>query len=162
MYRDIAENLLNCIEPVARAHGLELVDVHWSKGSGRGHLRVVVDTPDGTGRVGVDDCARVSRELSHSPDLDAAIPSAYVLEVCSPGLDRVLAREVDFQRAIGQRVRLETREPIDGRRKFRGELVAFADGEVHLQAEPERVRIPFERIARANVVFTTGNEAARG
>src|SRR5262245_20025213 len=111
MYRDIAENLLRCIEPVARAHGLDLVDVQWSKGGGRGHLRVVVDTPDGTGRVGVEDCARVSRELSHSPDLDAAIPSAYVLEVCSPGVDRVPAREVDFQRAIGQRVRLETREP---------------------------------------------------
>jgi len=162
MYRDIAEKLLRCIEPVAQAHGLELVDVQQSGGRGRGHLRVVVDTPEGNGRVGVDDCARVSRELSHSPDLDAALPGAYVLEVCSPGLDRVLAREIDFQRAIGQRVRLETREPIDGRRKFRGELVAFADGEIHLQVDGAGVRIPFEQVARANAVYTTANEAARG
>jgi ribosome maturation factor RimP len=162
MYRDIAENLLRCIEPVARAHGLEIVDVQQSGGKGRGLLRVVVDIPEGTGRVGVEDCARVSRELSHSPDLDAAIPGAYMLEVCSPGLDRVLGREVDFQRSVGQRVRVETREPIDGRRKFRGELVSFADGEVHLQAETGPVRIPFERIARAHVVYTTGNVAARG
>jgi len=162
MYRDIADNLLRCIEPVARAHGLELVDVQKSGGKGRGLLRIVVDTPEGTGRVGIEDCARVSRELSHSPDLDAAIPGAYMLEVCSPGVDRVLAREVDFQRAVGQRIRLETREPIDGRRKFRGDLVAFADGEVQLQAEDGSFRIPFERIARAQAIYTTGNEAARG
>ena len=120
MYRDIPESLREIVEPVVEDHGLELVDAGIYPGPGRARVRVVVDTPAGDGRVLVDRCAEVSREISHGLDARDAVAGAYLLEVASPGVDRVLAREKDFARAVGGRVAIETREPLAGRRRFRG------------------------------------------
>ena len=149
MYRDIPEKLLRVVEPVVRAHGLELVDAALGRGPTRSLLRVVVDTPSGDGRVKVDECAAVSRELGHGLDVSELIAGAYTLEVSSPGIDRTLAREVDFARAVGRKVALETRDPIDGRRRFKGELVAFDGVTATVRCDGRDHLIPFSAIERA-------------
>jgi len=149
MYKDIPENLRRVVEPVVRSHGLELVDAALGRGPTRSLLRVIVDTPRGDGRVLVDECAAVSRELGHGLDVSDLIDGAYTLEVSSPGVDRTLAREIDFERAVGRRVALETREPIAGRRRFKGELVAFDGAVATVRSDGGDARIEFAAIERA-------------
>jgi ribosome maturation factor RimP len=165
MYRDIPRELLELIEPIVLDHQLELVDAVVAKG-GRGRLHVILDTHEGDGRVTVGECAAVSREIGHALDANDLIRGSYVLEVSSPGVDRVLAREKDFERAVGQRVSLHTREPLEGRRHFRGELVAFDSTDVCVETESGPFRIPFEAVARAQAFYpldeVSGRSAARG
>src|SRR5262249_5163746 len=148
MYRDIPESLRRVIEPVVRSHGLELVDAAVGRGPTRSLVRVVVDTPSGDGRVKVDDCAAVSRELGPGLDVAELTEGPSTLGVCSPGVARTLAREVDFSRAAGRKVALETRAPIDGRRRFKGELVAFDGERATLVCEGAEVAIQFDAIER--------------
>ena len=152
MYADIPEALRTLIEPVVEDRGLELVNVDVVRGRPPWRLVVVVDTPEGDGRVAVDACAEISRELG--PALDAAdlISSRYTLEVTSPGFDRVLAREKDFAAACGGEVRLQTRSAVAGRRRFRGRLESFDGSTARLDVGGEAVEIPFENVARANAV----------
>jgi len=119
MYRDIPEELRTLIEPIVQAHGLELVTADLVRGRGPWELRVTVDTPVGDGHVSIDACAALSREIGTSLDAVDAIPNRYKLEVGSPGLDRRLGREKDFANACGSEVAIETRRPLDGRRRFR-------------------------------------------
>lgn len=154
MYWDLDQSLREVIEPIVQDHGLEMVDACLKQGQGRGRLQVVVDTPQGDGRVDVEQCARVSRELSRALDVSDLIPHAYLLEVCSPGVDRTLGRAVDFERAVGRHVAIETRQPVEGRRRFKGELLEFAGDELHLQVGSSRLHIPLGAVARANAVYT--------
>ncbi len=162
MYQDIPKNLLGVIEPVVLDHELELVDAQARQGRGRAHLRVVVDTPEGDGRVTVEACAVVSREIGHGLDAEDFFRGAsYLLEVCSPGVDRTLAREKDFARVVGRRVALETRQPLDGRRRFRGELVSFDGDAAHVHTGAGDFRIPFACIARGQAFYPSPAEKAK-
>ena len=157
MYKDIPADLRRVVEPVVQAHGLELVDAGMGRGPTRSLVRIVVDTPVGDGRVRVDECAAISREVGHSLDVSDLLPAAYTLEVCSPGVDRTLGREIDFERVVGRRVSIETRNAIAGRRRFRGELVAF-DGEVAtVRGDDREHAIPFAAIERAQAFFPFGS-----
>jgi len=149
MYRDSPPELLRVVEPIAREHGLEVVDAELRPAGPRSRLRLILDTPVGDGRVGVDQCAAVSREVGHALDAAGLVGGAYTLEVTSPGVDRALCREVDFERAVGRTVAVETCEPLDGRRRFKGELVAFEQERVRVHTDGGDYAIPFERIARA-------------
>jgi ribosome maturation factor RimP len=153
VYRDIPEEMRALIEPIVDDHGLELVDVDLKRGRAPWTLRVIVDTPEGDGLVPVERCAGVSREIGSHLDAEDLIPSRYTLEVSSPGLDRVLAREKDFAAACGREVKLETRAPRDGRRRFRGRLVGFDDEVARLLVDGEEVEIAFADVARANTVY---------
>jgi ribosome maturation factor RimP len=153
VYRDIPEELRVLIEPVVADAGLELVDALLTRGRAPWLLRVTIDTPAGDGRVPIEDCARVSREIGSQLDAADAIPVSYRLEVSSPGLDRLLAREKDFERALGAEVAIETRRPQDGRRRFRGRLLGFEAGQARLAVEGGEVAIPFEEIAKAHSVY---------
>jgi ribosome maturation factor RimP len=161
MYRDIPKALLDVVEPIARDHGLEVVDAALHAGPGKSRMRVILDTPAGDGRVTVDQCAAVSRELGHALDGLDLVAGAYLLEVSSPGVDRALSREVDFERAVGRRVALETREPLDGRRRFRGELARFEGTEALVHTDGGCVRIPFAKIARATAFHPQPAPAGR-
>ena len=114
---------------------------------------MIVDTPEGDGRVAVDRCAEVSRELGSCLDAVDAITVPYELEVSSPGLDRVLAREKDFAAACGREVRVETRKPLDGSRRFRGRLVGFEGGVARLVVDGRERAIPFSEVSRANALY---------
>ncbi len=162
MYRDIPQNLLGVIEPVVQSYGLELVDAQAGQGPGRARLQVVVDTPEGDGRVTVDICAGISREIGHGLDAgDVFSGGAYLLEVCSPGVDRTLAREKDFARVVGRRVAVETKEPLEGRRRFRGELVSFDGDTAQVHTTAGSYRIPFACIARAKAFHPSPAQEAK-
>ena len=156
MYRDIPEELKTLIEPIVIDHGLELMDADLVRGRGPWQLRVVVDTPAGDGAVSVERCADVSRELGTQLDASEAIDHAYTLEVSSPGLDRLLAREKDFVAAAadsGSDVKIETRVPLDGRRRFRGRLVGFDGQTARVSVDGREFAIPFAQVAKAHVVY---------
>ena len=91
--------------------------------------------------------------VGHALDAEDLIEGSYMLEVCSPGVDRTLGREVDFERAVGGKVALETREPVEGRRRFRGDLLSFDAKRACVRTDAGEVTIPFERIARAKSVY---------
>lgn len=149
MYNDISRELLEIIEPIAAAHDLEIVDAEVRGGSGQARIRVVLDTPAGDGRVTVGACALISREIGHSLDVADYLSADHLLEVCSPGVDRTLGREKDFVQALGRRVSIQTRTALSGRRRFRGELVAFEADEVCVRTDTESIRIPFDWITQA-------------
>ena len=117
-------------ERVAGSSGLEVVEVEL-RGAGKSRmLRIFIDKPGG---VTHEDCANLSREVGTILDVEDTIPGGeYLLEVSSPGLDRKLSRAADFERFTGSRVKLTTREPVNGSRHFEGELQRFQDGRLTL------------------------------
>ncbi len=153
MYRDIPEELRILIEPVVVDAGLELVDVMLARSGRPWSLRVTVDTPVGDGRVPVDHCARVAREIGTQLDVADAIESNYRLEVSSPGLDRVLAREKDFVNACGSEVQIETRNPVSGRRRFRGVLVSFENNVASIEVDGAESKVPIAEISKAKLFY---------
>lgn len=162
--------LFGVIEPVCKAHGLELVDVVLANEHGA-VLRVLLDR-DGeahvekaTGKlvpgsgVSLADCQAVSRDLSTVLDVhERLLPGGrYRLEVSSPGVDRPLVRPRDFERFAGTEVRVHTKLPLDdtGRRKVQGTLEKLEGGAVHVLDEPSRTTwvVPLDNVAKAHVVF---------
>ncbi len=153
MYRDIPEELRRLIEPVVEDAGLELVDVTLRRGRPPWLLKIIVDTTTGDGRVPVDLCARASREIETQLDAEDVIESAYRLEVSSPGLDRTLSREKDFLAALGSEISLETRRPLEGRRRFRGKLLTFEAGAARMLIDGEAFEVPFAEVAKAKAIY---------
>ena len=137
--------LAELIEQAVTGLGYELVDFETSP---RARLmRIFIDAPQG---VNVDDCASVSRHLMHlftveNVDYDR-------LEVSSPGLDRVLKKEADFQRFAGQEAQLRTRLPLNGQRNFKGVLAGVKDGVLHLQSDGVSHEVPLDQIDKARLV----------
>jgi ribosome maturation factor RimP len=153
VYRDIPEEMRALIEPVIEDAGFELVDVLLTRGRQPWMLRITIDTPRGDGRVAVERCAEVSREIETHLDATDAMSAPYRLEVSSPGLDRPLSREKDFVAACGSEVRLETKLPLDGRRRFRGLLVSFENGVARIAVDGIDVDIPFESVGKAKTIY---------
>ncbi len=118
-------------ERVAASSGLEVVEVDLRGGGKARMLRIVIDKPGG---VTHEDCANLSREVGTILDVEDAVPGGpYTLEVSSPGLDRKLIKAEDYRRFTGSRVRLVTREPVEGRRDFDGRLMAFNDNRLTVE-----------------------------
>ncbi len=113
----VTQRVWELAEPLVIASGLELVDVQYRPEAGRTVLRLLIDRPEGG--VTLDQLTRVSRELGDVLDGHDSVPGRYHLECSSPGLNRPLIREAHFRRALGQQVRVRTREPIAGRRHER-------------------------------------------
>jgi len=153
VYSDIPPELRALIEPIVEDHGCELVDVEVRRGRPPWLVRITIDTPQGDGRVPIDRCADVSREVGTQLDAEDAIERTYRLEVSSPGLNRVLARERDFAAARGCEVSVETRRPLDGRRRFRGRLESFDGAVARMLVDGSSFAIPFDEVARAHRVY---------
>jgi ribosome maturation factor RimP len=153
VYRDIPPELRTLIEPIVAAHGYELVDVDVRRGRPPWLVRITIDTPQGDGRVPIDRCAGVSREVGTQLDAEDVIELAYRLEVSSPGLNRVLARERDFAAACGCEVSLETRRPLAGRRRFRGRLESFEGEVARMLVDGAPFEIPFSEVARGHLIY---------
>ncbi|MBI2469165.1 MAG: ribosome maturation factor RimP [Candidatus Rokubacteria bacterium] len=141
----LSEAIEAVVAPVVRAHGLMLVDVELRGGGRRTTLRFFIDKPGG---VSIADCQRFSEEVGDLLDV-ANLPSgSYDLEVSSPGLDRELKRERELRWAVGKRVRVWTREPVDGRRELEGRLAEVGEESLTL-AEPDgRREIPRALVAK--------------
>ncbi len=141
-------DLLNLLEPEVEAMGYELVALDVRTG-GKGLLRLYIDGPDG---VNLEDCERVSHQVSGLLDVEDPIPGEYTLEVSSPGLDRPLRKAAHFQRFEGQEARVRLKVPRDGRRRFKGTIRdAGQDGFV-LESDEGSVRIALDEIDLARLV----------
>jgi ribosome maturation factor RimP len=114
-------------------------------------LRVYIDKPEG---INIDDCERVSREVSVFLDVQLPIAGNYTLEVSSPGLDRPLFKKAHFQSYVGSAMKIQVRQPIEKRRKFIGELMEVReDGMIIIREEDEIRTIPMMDIVKANLIF---------
>jgi ribosome maturation factor RimP len=145
---------LERIQPIVRGviefAGMELVHLEMRHEAGGQVLRLYIDKEGG---VTLDDCARVSRQVSAQLDSEDPIPGRYTLEVSSPGLDRPLTSEKDFARFAGRQVKVTTVVPLEGRRNFAGRLVGLADAIVRVVLEDgQEVGIPKDQIAKARLV----------
>ncbi len=136
------------LEPAVSRLGYELVGVEYHGGR-RALLRLYIDREGG---VSVEDCQRVSRQVSGLLDVEDPIPGPYTLEVSSPGLDRPLFRAADFQRFAGREVRIRTDVPLEGRRNFRGVLRGLRGDEVLVEVDGAELALPVERIEQARLV----------
>lgn len=135
--------------PIAAEQEVTLVDVEYRKEQGRYVLRVTLFRPEG---VTLEDCQRFSRALSDALDAADPIPGSYYLEVASPGLDRRLKTDRDFQIFRGQRVQVTTYAPIEERKLFQGLLEGLEDGTLLVRDEAGKLwRIPREQVAKARL-----------
>ena len=137
------------IEPVVEAMGYQLWGYDFNSGRHTAHLRVYIDSREG---VSVDDCARVSHQLSGVLDVEDPIRGPYTLEISSPGLDRPLFKPSHFRRFTGKRVKVRLRWQIEGRRNIAGELQSIDDGKIIVTQEASSYAIPLEAIDRARLV----------
>jgi ribosome maturation factor RimP len=152
----VVEQVRGMAGRIAASYGLEVFDVQFRR-EGQGMvLRVQIDrpgpaaTPDDS--VSVEDCAAVSRELSAALDVDDVMPSAYTLEVSSPGLDRPLRRADDYRRFAGRRAKLVMRDKVDGHSFFKGYLRGMDGADVLIDADDGKPhRVPLGVITRANL-----------
>jgi len=150
MMRITVAGLHKLFEPGVQALGFELVDVEYAADGGRNVLRVYIDRPAG---ITVDDCAKVSRQISAVLDVEDPIPEGYTLEVSSPGLDRPLRGERDFARFAGQRADVRMRQPDEtGRRRYVGRVRGVAQGVVTLEVDGEAVALQLDAMERARLV----------
>ncbi len=147
----IDRRLAGIVAPTLESLGFELVRLRLMGGK-RATLQIMAERPEGG--IEVEDCARISRAISAVLDVEDPIAGEYVLEVSSPGIDRPLTRPKDFERYEGYRVKLETAELIDGRRRFSGTLGGVENGEVLLAITEGTIGLDFELIADAKLVLT--------
>lgn len=147
--RHAPANIQALVEPVVRSLGYELVGVEFLMQGRTGLLRVYIDTEDG---INLDDCQRVSHQLSGVLDVEDVIKGQYQLEVSSPGLDRPLFTAEHFERFTGHKAKLKLAVPLDGQRKFRGTLSGVEGDQVILEIDGEEIMLPFNVIDKANLI----------
>jgi ribosome maturation factor RimP len=153
---DVVEHVRDLAARVAGSLGLDIFDVQFRREAGGMVLRVQVDRPGPSASaedsVSIDDCARVSRDLSAMLDVEDVVPTAYTLEVSSPGLDRPLRRAEDYQRFVGRRAKLVMRQAIDGQTFFKGTIGGLEGEDVLIDSENgRRHRVPLAAITRAHL-----------
>ena len=155
LVREIAER-------VAASAGSEIVEVELRGGGKARMLRIFIDKPGG---VTHEDCANLSREVGTILDVEDVIPGgSYLLEVSSPGLDRKLTRAADYERFTGSRVKVMTRQPVNGSRHFEGRLESFQQGRLTIEMNagrkklrpgsgaPQKLDIELANVEKANLV----------
>jgi len=143
-------NLENLINDAAAPLGFEVLGLELNLSDGGGMLRVYIDHPDRP--IVVDDCATVSREIGAAMDLHDPIPGNYRLEVSSPGLDRPLFKPSHYQRFIGDKVKITTALPINGRKRFSGVIAAADETQVTVALENESIELPYDAVEKARLI----------
>ncbi|MBI3811597.1 MAG: ribosome maturation factor RimP [Nitrospirae bacterium] len=143
------DRIREVVLPILESMGLELIDLELS-GRGKGsHLRIFIDKPGG---IMVEDCEQVSRYVGHALDVADPIPSSYMLEVSSPGLDRPLRKVEDYQRSTGKLVRLKLARPMDGTWVIIGRLQGLHEDHVAIKPDDgDPVRVALTEIAHARL-----------
>lgn len=145
----IEEQVEKAIEKVLSDEGIEIVDVEYVPAPSGARLVVYIDREGG---VDIDTCARVSELISPILDVYDFIKGRYYLEVSSPGIERRIRKRRDFERFKGEKVKLETTEPVDGRKRFTGIIDEVGEKSFTLKAEDGNHEISFELIKKANLV----------
>ncbi len=145
----VGEELAALLEPTVTRLGYELADLEVRLGGKGGLIRLFIDKEDG---ISLEDCERVSLAVSALLDVEDPVPGNYNLEVSSPGLDRKLTKIEHFHRFIGETVQVKLRIPLDGRRRFRGNLVAQEHEDIVVEVDGESYSLPLSMIDTARLV----------
>jgi ribosome maturation factor RimP len=147
-FESLLREVREVVEPILESQGFELVDLEYQRESQGWVLRIYLDREGG---VSLDDCAGVSHEVGAVLEVKDLIPSAYILEVSSPGLTRPLKKPEDFNKFRNQMVKIKLYEPLEGRRNFKGTLLGLEGDRVRVEVEQRVYEIPLQRIAKANL-----------
>ena len=153
--KQIVAEVWRVAEPLCLDEDMELVFIEFRRESQGRVLRLYIDKQGG---VTLDDCARISRQLGDVLDVTMEDIGPYSLEVSSPGSNRPIGRPEDYNRFRGQQVHLKTRQPIDGRKNYRGVLRGFDGDFVAVVCDNEEIHIPFEVISIARLVNYNGEK----
>ena len=140
-------------EPLCNAEGMELVFAEYQIEPGGRILRLYIDQPGG---VTLEDCANISRQLSHLLDVSLKGDEPYNLEVSSPGINRPLGKFADFTRFKGQEAKIQSSQPIDGQKNFKGTLMGTEDNKVTILTNDQTVAIRFDTITKARLINYNG------
>lgn len=143
------EQLIGLLEPAIEALGYELADLELSLGHGRGLVRLFIDSEDG---ITLDDCERVSHQVSGVLDVEDPIASDYNLEVSSPGADRKLVKAEHFDRFAGSVVKVRLKRLINGRRRIKGQLLGRDDETIQVRLDGKDLSIAMQDIDVARLV----------
>lgn len=145
---EITDRVKELLSGYLDTNGIELVDIIYRREQSGMVLRVLVDTPSG---ITIDECEGVNNYLNGLLDKEDAIKERYILEVSSPGLDRPIKSDRDFERSIGKALELTTYEPIDGRKAHEGLLVGMDKEKIVIESEGVSTVIPRVKIAMARL-----------
>lgn len=145
MSRESVEKLVErLVDDIIQDTELELIDVEYVK-ERDWYLRVYLDKPNG---IEVEDCQSVSEQLEAKLDDLDPIKESYYLEISSPGLDRPLKKERDFERHIGDKVEVHTFAPLNGSKLVVGTLMGVDEGDIHLDVEGTEISVPREKTSQ--------------
>ena len=146
--KKIPELIMEMATPFAQSAGCFVDDVEFKKEGSDFCLRVIIDVADDSnGGVSIDQCETVSRALSDALDQSDPIPQAYMLEVSSPGIDRPLKRDKDFERFIGRDIDIGLYKPLNGSKTFTGKLLAYSDGIVTIEENGKEINFEKDKTA---------------
>jgi ribosome maturation factor RimP len=146
----VQDRLNNLIKTTSEGLGFQLWGYEYRPHSESALLRIFIEKESG---ISVDDCVKVSRQIGAVLDVEDLIPVAYILEVSSPGIDRVLFSKEQYEQYIGQAAKIRTRTPVEERRNFRGNLDEVTDTHVSILVDNKRYEIPFDIIDRTRLVI---------
>jgi len=149
MDQSLLESLRQVALPLLTNRGIELVDLLCNRSNGRVFLRFLVDRPGG---ITLDECAQLNREIGQLLDTQDLIQQRYLLEVSSPGLDRPLSSSKDFERCLGQSIKVDLHQPLHGQNVWVGRLEQVNEQEIIIQAQQQQaLSIAHRDIARARL-----------
>ena len=146
----IDEALENLALPVCERHGVYIYNTEYKKEGSEYYLRLFIDKDGG---VTIEDCENVSREISPMLDDLTFIKDAYIFEVSSPGIDRVLSRPWHFEKVMGQEIDIKLFAPIDGSKEISGILKAYSDGEITIESNDKEIIIEKGKAASVKLAF---------
>lgn len=148
----VTDKVTDFVLPIAHSENLDLVDVEFLKEGSDWVLRVFLENKEGD--LTIEECETVSRALSAVLDEEDPIDSKYILEVSSPGLERPLKDEADFQRFKGELISVSTYQKINGQKEFVGKLKAYEDGKIIIELkEGTKLELEHSSVASANLTF---------
>ena len=148
----VTETVTDFVLPIAHSENLDLVDVEFLKEGSDWVLRIFLENKNGD--LTIEECEKVSRALSMILDEEDPIDKSYILEVSSPGLERPLKTEEDFERFKGELIAVKTFKKIDGQKEFIGVLKEFEAGKIALTLKDNKeIEIDYSLVARANLTF---------
>lgn len=141
--------VVSVVEPVVSGLGYSLIGAEFGQAENGQTLRVYIDKPEG---IVMEDCAKVSRQLNAVLDVEEPIKSAYLLEVSSPGVDRPLFTEAQFAEQIGEQVKVRMTDGVNGRRNFKGQLVAVNDALAVVEVDGIDYELPVSDVEQAHLI----------
>ena len=152
---DVESRIRNIIRAQVEEDGYELLNVEMRSEGDNSIIRIYLDRPEG---INIDDCAGTSKKIAVLLDVEDPVEDKYTLEVSSPGIERPLFNEKDYIRFQGKEIRLITKNKIESRRKFTGQIESFNNGVLDLMTDGQIIRINYDEIKKANLVYNFGDK----